>query len=231
MRYVPIFALNSLIGSIALSSYPLLPHNAFLLLHIPKDFLFIMSGKKKSGQKRSELLLEKPPSSLEGLILDHASGTRATIPTVMITKSDADSLMSTLSAASEGTDPTLILPVRTRISLATSPGMLDSVFMGGKMSPKLRVSPRIIHVLGGEIWGIVLDSLNGREWQLYIMAAADVAASIATIPWHAITTNQQSVSTSYTGTLKPLNLYYNMLARHCPTHLGLDGDQVVISKL
>ena len=63
------------------------------------------------------------------------------------------------------------------------------------------------------------------------MAAADVAASIATIPWLAITTSQQPVSTSYTGTLKPVNLYYNMLARHCPAHLGLDGDQVVISKL
>jgi hypothetical protein len=190
-----------------------------------------MSGKKRSGPKGAELLVENTPSSLEGLIMDHASGSRATIPTVMITKSDADSLMNALSVAAEGTDPTLILPVRTRISLATSPGMLDSTFMGGKTCPKLRVSPRIIHVLGGEIWGIVLDSLNGREWQLYIMAAADVAASIATIPWHAITTSQQPVSTSYTGTLKPLNLYNNMLARHCPAHLGLDGDQVIVSKL
>jgi hypothetical protein len=191
-----------------------------------------MSGKRKSGEKRAEVLVENPPATAsEGVIMDKASGTRATIPTVMITKSDAHSLISALSAASEGTDPALILPVRTRISLATSPGMLDSSFMGGKISPKLRVSPRIIHVLGGEIWGIVLDSLKGREWQLYIMAAADVAASIATIPWLAITTSQQPVSTSYTGTLKPVNLYYNMLARHCPAHLGLDGDQVVISKL
>lgn len=190
-----------------------------------------MSGKKRSGERRAEQHAESPPlSSTEGMITDNASNARATIPTVMVTKSDADSLMSALNSVSEGSHPTLILPVRTRISFATSPSMLDGSYMGGAMAPKLRVSPRIIHVLGGDVWGIVLDSVNGREWQLYILAAADVAASIATIPWHAMTSSHHPVSTSFTGTLKPLNLYYNMLARHCPSHLGLHGDQVIISK-
>lgn len=183
-----------------------------------------MSGKKKSNEKRAHPLVDSF-SILDG----HSM--KATVPTVMITKSDADTMMSALSASMDGSDTTLILPVKTRISLKTFPGMLDSSFMGGKISPKLRVGPRIIHVIGGEIWGIILDSLNGREWQLYIMAAADVAASIATIPYHAITKGQQPVSTSYTGAMKPLNLYHNILARHCPAYLGMEGDQVLISKM
>jgi hypothetical protein len=107
--------------------------------------------------------------------------------------------------------------------------MLDGSFMGGLSYPQLRVGHNIVHVIGGETWGVVLNSMNGREWQLYIMSAIDVAASMCINPWDAVTTGGQRVSTSYTGAIKPLDLYRNVLARSCPTHLNFDGDKVIVS--
>ena len=109
--------------------------------------------------------------------------------------------------------------------------MLDGVFMGGLSYPKLRVGKNIVHVIGGDTWGVVLNSLNGREWQLYIMSAVDVAASMCINPWDAVTPGGQPVSISYTGAIKPLDLYRNVLSRSCPLHLNFDGDKVIFNNM
>jgi hypothetical protein len=185
-----------------------------------------MSGKKlvssegESNQPDGSISIDEAPSG----------DSTPTIPTVMITKSDSESLIKLLSSLSEDDESSNgAVNAKVRIDFTSFPSMLDGSFMGGLSYPQLRVGHNIVHVIGGETWGVVLNSMNGREWQLYIMSAIDVAASMCINPWDAVTPGGQRVSTSYTGAIKPLELYRNVLARSCPIHLNFDGDKVIVS--
>lgn len=154
-----------------------------------------------------------------------------TIPTVMITKSDAEGIINVMDKNSEINQPNVLRPVKARIDLISTPSMLDSTFMGSSLYPKLRVGHLIVHVISSKTWGVVLNSANGQEWQLYIMSAADVEASMAATPWHGISQGHQPVSTYFTGAASALHLYRNAIAQKCPTHLDLDSGQVLARNL
>ena len=189
-----------------------------------------MSGKKlvnsegEHKQPDGSISAEDTPSEEEDA--------NTTIPTVMITKSDSESMIKLLSSLSENYESSNgAINAKVRIDFSAFPSMLDGVFMGGLSYPKLRVGKNIVHVIGGDTWGVVLNSMNGREWQLYIMSAGDVAASMCINPWDAVTPGGQPVTISYTGAIKPLDLYRNVLSRSCPAHLNYDGDQVIFGNM
>ena len=139
----------------------------------------------------------------------------------MITKSDAESLISILEAAPTST--------RARIDLTSFPSMLDSPYMGTYAYPKMRVDKQMVHVIGGGLWGVVLSSVNGMDWQLVIMSATDATSTMSINPWSALSKGKQPVSTSFAGSISALSVYEGAIARQCPKHIELEGDQVLIT--
>lgn len=181
-----------------------------------------MSGKEQSGlEGKTEHKLDiQSTEEAELLSVDEI---KIEIPTVMITKSDAESLLSTLASSSaDGT--------QVRIDLTSYPSMLDTTYMGSESYPKLRVGRQVVHAVGDGQWGIASSSVNGREWQLYIMSAADTITMMFSFPLPAVTSGNQKVSTTFAASIDPLEIYHGMISRQCPTHIELDGDHVVIIK-
>lgn len=187
-----------------------------------------MSGKQQSkteGTQRSSLARSSYPNDHSPNGLYHSD---LTIPAVMITKSDAEGMMRVMEANSRINERSTLHPINARIDLVSSLSMLDSTFMGSSLYPKLIVGHLVAHVICSEEWGVVLNSSNGQEWQLFIMSADDVEASMATSPWFAVTPGHLPVSTYFTGAASALNLYRGTITRQCPTHIDLDGGQVLI---
>lgn len=189
-----------------------------------------------SGRKQSKSVGNQGPPHAGSIhpndhIVNSLEDPDLTIPTVMITKSDAEGMINVIEMNSKINAPNVLRPIKARIDLISSPSMLDSTYMGSSLYPKLRVGHLIVHVISSETWGVVLNSSNGQEWQLYIMSAADVDASMAAAPWHGISQGHQPVSTYFTGAAGALNLYRNAIARQCPTHLDLDNGQVLVHNI
>ena len=189
-----------------------------------------------SGRKRSKMVGNQVPSH-EGSIHPNEHSMNSleypdlTIPTVMITKSDAEGIINLMEKNSKINQPKVLQPIKARIDLISNPSMLDSVFMGSSLYPKLRVGHLTVHVISSETWGVVLNSANGQEWLLYIMSAADVEASMAATPWYGVSQGHQPLSTYFTGAADALQLYRNAFARQCPTHLDIDSGQVLVRNL
>ncbi len=53
---------------------------------------------------------------------------------------------------------------------------VDMPFFGHSLSPKLRLSKQLYHLLGEELspWGVILTSPTGTEWQLFIVSRRDL---------------------------------------------------------
>lgn len=169
-----------------------------------------MSGKKQHDDGSAPAPLTDEPVLVDDIQLN--------IPTVMITKSASESLLKSLDASPGGA-------IRVRIDLTSSSSMLDTVYMGRMAYPKLRVSQQVVHLVGRGQWAVVISATSHGEWQLYIMSAADAAASMSTTPWIAATPAKQLVSTSFAASMNSLEVYRGMISMKCPTNLDIDADQ------
>lgn len=99
-----------------------------------------------------------------------------TIPSVMLSSSDASSLMDlarqlvTDGRKREKADGSfrVLLPI-IRMRLSSVPSVFDTEAMGSPEFPKLTVRPNIISIAGHGDWAAMLISMtgSGKDWQLY----------------------------------------------------------------
>ena len=116
---------------------------------------------------------------------------------------------------------------RIKLNLQAIPSALDHDYMGNSHYPKLRAARNLIQVLGRGQWGAVLSSTNGQEWQLFIMAKADIAANLAASPVLAFTPGGHPLSTTVAFSLNPVEIYSNYLKKKCPSGITVDGRRII----
>ena len=170
-----------------------------------------------SGMKQNDVGVTAAPIPDE-FVVSRPAESRLNIPTVMITKSAAESLLRSRDANSESI-------IRIRIDLTSSSSMINTAYMGRETFPKLRVSQQVVHAIGDGLWAVVISATGHGEWQLYIMSASDAAVSMATTPWVVATPGKKLVSTSFAASMSALQVYSDMISMKCPTRLHIDADQ------
>lgn len=188
-----------------------------------KDVLFLMSGKHKPLETAQPTA---PPVPVEKAKIAFSEGD-IHIPTVMLTKSDGASL---LSAAHEIWKATGTLP-RVRLTVSSSPMVLDTDLMGNTAMPKLRIKENVVYVVGRGQWGAVLTSTSGLDWQLFIMPRKDIDVSFspgnvyADVDSGSDTSDlSKHVKTFWGGfTTNPVEIYAMGLLKQCPTFITVNS--------
>ena len=196
-----------------------------------EDFLFIISGKKDEEEDKPSQLaapLHKRGSRAAALEASRRQGApprhhpEARIPTVMLTKVDADALV-TLSIARKGRADSVL---RVRVDVDSVPAALDMDALGFAERLRLRVRENMVYVCSRSGWGVALASTNGQEWQLFILSRGD-AEALQLVPHLAKTRAGHDVSFSHVVSASSgsvaLRRYWQMLAAQSPAHLSFDA--------
>lgn len=168
---------------------------AALIVINDKDMLFLMSqsGKKPTNAAR-------------------------TIPTVMLTKSDGNALLAEVHRRRRlSPQSTTTQPVNIKITLTSLPMALDVPFLGANEFPKLRMRKNIIYAVGRGIWGAVLTSTTGLDWQLFIMAKHDMD-----INFTPGSINKQTQTWWASFSTNPAEGYAMQLGEKCPKELAVE---------
>ena len=194
-----------------------------------EDVLFLMSGKKIDVTKSKleqimtsgtsvQTSTKKKVLSTDSTILptldqkDDKDGYDVKIPTIMITKQDGETLgklmeeMKTKFAGSK---------VKAQIKVSSVPYIIDNDYMGYDSYPKIRMRKNIIHVSSRGIWGAVLASATGKEWQLYLMNRPDIT-NIQSTSWNLLDEKNKPIVVSSAFTYNSLEMYSYFTARKCP---------------
>jgi hypothetical protein len=201
------------------------------------DYLFLMSGKKNVEElinSKDSLLKSSINDDLKNKIKSSIKDNLNTfnakkdkeeeeediednikIPTVMITKSDRENLISTIEEIKLKNKSKL----KIKIELSSLPMVLDSEFLGNNMYPKLKMQKNIIHVVGRGKWGAILTLTTGSEYQLFIMSKKDMNNA----PFDAITSNNNPISINGLNSANPVESYNNYLTNKCSTDFSFDG--------
>lgn len=150
---------------------------------------------------------------------DEPEEQKITIPTVMLSKSDADKLEQLMLQNSSKE------PLSVGIDVSVHHMLLNTEFMGNFDYPKMWMKTNIVYIIGAGKWGTFLTSNSGEDWQLYLMSKKDMSAA-AVIP--AITVLDevdQPVSVTSNILTNPVELYAYTIGRKCPNVLrvGKDG--------
>jgi hypothetical protein len=161
---------------------------AALIVVNDKDMLFLMS---QSGKK--------------------PANAARTIPTVMLTKSDGNALLAEVQRRRRR------LPVKIKITLTSLPMALDVPILGANEFPKLRMRKNIIYAVGRGIWGAVLTSTTGLDWQLFIMGKNDMD-----INFTPGSINKQTQTWWASFSTNPAESYAMQLGEKCPKELAVE---------
>ncbi len=164
------------------------------------------------------------------------------IPVVMLGKADADRLAELLlyneqlleqrklrqQAATAETSHTeddnsiqselpLPSPLEFSIDISAQNMLLSSELMGDFDYPKVYVKANIVFILGAGSWGTFMTSATGEDWQLYLMARRDMAAS-ALIPAISVKEEGGGLPVSVTANVltNAVDLYRYTIAMQCP---------------
>ena len=104
-----------------------------------------------------------------------------------------------------------------KIKVSSIPYIIDNDYMGYNEYPKIRMRKNIVHVAGRGIWGAVLASSTGKEWQLYLMNKPDIT-NIQGSSWNIIDNNKKPIVVSSAFTYNSLEMYSYYTARKCPSN-------------
>lgn len=150
---------------------------------------------------------------------DEAQPQDVRIPTVMLSKSDADKLEHLVQSSAE--------PVSVGVDVSVHHMLLNTEFMGNFDYPKMWMRTNIIYIIGSGKWGTFLTSTSGEDWQLYLMSKRDMSAS-AVIPAITILDEvDQPVSVTSNILTNPVELYAYTISRKCPNVLKVAKDGTV----
>ena len=94
---------------------------------------------------------------------------------------------------------------------------LDVPILGANEFPKLRMRKNIIYAVGRGIWGAVLTSTTGLDWQLFIMAKHDMD-----INFTPGTINKQTQTWWASFSTNPAEGYAMQLGEKCPKELAVE---------
>jgi hypothetical protein len=174
-----------------------------------------MAGRKTSSDA-------SPPESAsfsepEEKQADRAEKIEVRIPTVMISMSDGAELSNTVKLLQKKKKQ-----AQVRVDVSMLPMMLDSEYMGNLRYPKIRISTNMIHVMSRGNWGAMLTSVNGQEWQLFLLPKSDLVNEFQSI-WSVGTTSNTLVTSNSACTYDSLTYYRYSIARKCPSTVAVQS--------
>ena len=166
---------------------------------------------------------------------------QVTIPTVMLTKSDAIELQklftnnNNINPKSKYKSENNIINekkqnnLKIRLHLSSTPIFLDRIELGSYEYPKLRVRSKSIQMLGQQNWGLVLISENNKAWQLFIMKNSDINSNLLN-PYVMKRQNidiidETGINNLYVyNNFNSIQLYQQFIEKKCPIDLIINYD-------
>jgi hypothetical protein len=111
--------------------------------------------------------------------------------------------------------------VSIALSVRAAPMQLLTEDMGHVAYPKLFVRPNLIHAVGTGRWGVMLSSVSGEEWQLFIASKTDLLLSNLVKPVDVSSPAGEAVCTRGNFMGSAADVYRHLLGRQCPLHIGV----------